>query len=97
MAKGYIIARVRVDDMEQYKKYMALSPDAIAAFGGEFIIRGGQNVMVEGEAETRRTVVIEFPSYQAAKDCYESDIYQSAKKFREGAGEGQFLVIEGVE
>lgn len=97
MAKGYLIARVRIDDPERYKKYMAVSPDAIAAFDGKFIVRGGQNETVEGEVETSRLVVAEFPTYQAAMDCYRSDVYQEVKKLREGAGEAQFVLVEGVD
>ncbi|WP_340110268.1 DUF1330 domain-containing protein [Pikeienuella sp. HZG-20] len=96
MSKGYLIVRVRIDDPEQYKKYMAVSPDAIAAFGGAFIVRGGRNETLEGEPETYRVVVAEFPSYEAAKNCYQSDLYQAAKKLREGAGDAQFVLVEGV-
>lgn len=96
MAKGYIIARVRIDDAEQYKKYMAVSPDAIAAFDGKFVVRGGRHETAEGEDETRRMVVVEFPSFKAAKECYYSDVYQSAKALRDGAGEAQFVLVEGV-
>lgn len=96
MAKGYLIVRVRIDDPEQYKKYMAVSPDAIAAFDGAFIVRGGQNETLEGEPETHRVVVAEFPSYEAAKNCYQSDLYQAAKKLRDGAGDAQFVLVEGV-
>lgn len=95
MAKGYMIARVRIDDAEQYRKYMAVSPDAIAAFGGKFIVRGGRSETVEGEAETWRIVVAEFPSYEAAHEFYHSDIYREARKLREGAGEAQFVLVEG--
>lgn len=97
MAKGYLIARVRIDDPDQYKKYMAVSPDAIGAFGGKFMVRGGQNETAEGEEETRRIVVVEFPSYAAAKECYHSDVYQAAKALRDGAGEAQFVLVEGVD
>lgn len=93
---GYLIARVRVDDMEQYKKYMAVSPDAIGAFGGQFLVRGGQNATMEGETETHRLVVVRFPTYQAAKECYESEVYQAAKRLRDDAGEAQMIIVEGV-
>lgn len=96
MAKGYIIARVRIDDLDQYKKYMAVSPDALAAFDGKFLVRGGQHSTVEGETEERRMVIVEFPSYARALECYNSEIYQDVKKLREGAGEAQFVVVEGV-
>ena len=97
MAKGYIIARVRIDDLDQYKKYMAVSPDAIGAFDGKFLVRGGKHETAEGEDETRRLVMVEFPTYEAARECYYSDVYQEAKKLRENAGEAQFVLVEGVE
>jgi uncharacterized protein (DUF1330 family) len=96
MAKGYIIARVRIDDLEKYKKYMAVSPEAIGAFDGKFIVRGGQSHTAEGDEEARRIVVVEFPSYEAAKECYYSELYQTAKKLRDGAGDAQFVLVEGA-
>ena len=66
MAKGYIIARVRIDDLEQYKKYMAVSGDAIAAFGGKFLVRGGEYETVEGDAESRRFA---FPESRGIRSC----------------------------
>lgn len=97
MPKGYIIARVKVTDPEQYAKYRAVSPDAVGAFGGKFVVRGGRSETVEGEAEDRRIVVVEFPSFDAARECYFSDVYQAAKTLRDGAGEAQFVLVEGAE
>lgn len=97
MAKGYIIARVRIDDLEQYKKYMAVSPDAVGAFDGKFIVRGGEYETVEGDPESRRIVVVEFPTYEAAVECYHSEVYQEARKLRAHAGDAQFLIVKGAE
>ncbi|MFV0474798.1 MAG: DUF1330 domain-containing protein [Pikeienuella sp.] len=97
MARGYIIARVRIDDAERYKQYMAESPGALGAFGGKFLVRGGQHQTVEGETETRRLVVVEFPSYAKAQECYASDIYRKVKALRDGAGEAQFILVEGYD
>ena len=97
MAKGYIIARVRIDDLEQYKKYMAVSPDAIGAFGGKFLVRGGDYETVEGDPESRRLVVVEFPTYEDALECYNSEVYQEAKKLRVHAGDAQFVVVRGAD
>ena len=97
MAKGYIIARVRIDDLETYKTYMERSPGVTAGFGGKFLVRGGQTHTAEGEEETRRMVVMEFPSFEAAKECYYSDAYQDIKAIRAPAGEAQFVLVEGVE
>ncbi len=93
---AYLIARVDVKDMTQYKEYTKLTPGIIEKFGGKFISRGSDIVLLEGEEEKRRVVMVEFPDLQTAKDFYHSDEYQAAIKVREGAAEGQFIVVDGV-
>ena len=93
---GYVIVRVEVTDMEQYKKYIALTPASIAKFGGRFIARGGETISLEGPEENRRIVILEFPSLKQAEKWYHSDDYQAAKKVRAGAAEAEFTAIEGV-
>lgn len=97
MPKAYVIARVDVHDPEQYSKYTALTPDAVAAAGGRFIVRGGRQEALEGEEGRARTVVLEFPSYDAARDFYHSEVYTEIKKLREPASEADFLLVEGYE
>ena len=59
------------------------------------IVRGGATETLEGPEETRRIVIIEFPSMEQAKAFYTSSDYQKAKALRDGAGEGQFIVVDG--
>ncbi|CAG0970281.1 hypothetical protein BURK1_01191 [Burkholderiales bacterium] len=92
---AYLIARVNVTDWERYREYMKLTPAAIAAYGGKFIVRGGEMETLEGPAETHRVVVIEFPSYERAKAFYASAEYGEAKAKRAGAATGQFLLVDG--
>ena len=92
---AYLIARVQVTDWDRYREYTKLTPGAIAEFGGKFIVRGGQTLTLEGPAETGRVVVIEFPTFEQAKAFYESDSYHRARKLREGAATGQFILVDG--
>jgi uncharacterized protein (DUF1330 family) len=96
MAKGYWIAHVRVADPEEYKKYVNGARDAFVAHGAKFLARGGKNAEVEGAQGRERHVVIEFPSYQAALDCYNSADYQAARGFREKAGVATIVLVEGA-
>jgi uncharacterized protein (DUF1330 family) len=93
---AYMIVRMDVTDMEQYREYTKLTPAIIEKFGGQFIVRGGDVVTLEGETETRRIVVVQFPSVEVATNFYNSDEYQAAIKVREGAAIGQFIVVQGV-
>lgn len=92
---AYIIVRVDIRDREAYGKYMLHTPRILNQFGGRFIVRGGETETLEGEKETRRLVVIEFPSMERAKSFYRSDDYQKIKRFREGGGEAQFVLVDG--
>ena len=51
---AYVITRVNVTDPDQYEKYKALSPAAVAESGGRFIVRGGDSVTLEGPEDNRR-------------------------------------------
>ena len=93
---AYIIAFIDVTDPQRYAQYTKLTPDAIARHGGKFIVRGGEKLTLEGPAENRRVVVLEFPTFEQAKTFYDSPEYRHAKSFREGAAEASFLLVEGV-
>lgn len=93
---AYFVAHIKVTDMERYKQYTKLTPAAIEAHGGKFIVRGGEVETLEGPEETRRVVVLEFPDSDSARAFYQSEQYQAAKKLREGAAEASFILIEGV-
>jgi uncharacterized protein (DUF1330 family) len=93
---AYLIARVEITEWARYREYMKATPAAIAAFGGKFIVRGGEITTLEGVPETRRLVIIEFPSLEQAKAFYSSPEYTRAKGLREGAAVGQFILVPGV-
>ena len=96
MPKAYWIARIDVADVEQYKKYVAANAAAFAAYGAKFLVRAGAFETMEGSSRSRN-VVIEFPSYQAAKDCYQSPAYQAAMALRLPVASGDLIIVEGYD
>ncbi len=96
MAKGYWIGRVDVHDVEAYKSYVETAKPALQEFGAVFLVRGGEFEAVEGPARARN-VVIEFPSYEAAIACYNSETYQKARSIRQKVSEGELIVIKGYD
>lgn len=95
MPFGYIIANVHTTRPEQMAEYRRWSTEAVAAHGGEFIVRGGQQQVLEGAAH-ERTVIIRFPSYAAARAFYDSAEYCKARQAREGAGVFNMICVEGL-
>jgi uncharacterized protein (DUF1330 family) len=96
MAKGYWVVRVDVTDPARYDRYRAANAEPLRKYGGRYLIRGGTFEKPEGSSKPRN-VVIEFPSYQAAVDCYRSPEYQRAKDERNGGATMDFIIIEGYD
>jgi uncharacterized protein (DUF1330 family) len=42
-------------------------------------------------------VVIEFDDFKTAKECYESEEYQKAKKIRDAVSTGDMVIVEGYD
>lgn len=95
MPKGYIIGHITVRDPEAYKEYITRDTPILNGLGGNFIVRGGQSEVVEGET-FQRHVVIEFPSYEAALAAYNDPDYQEVADIRKRTADSVILVVEGV-
>ena len=96
MPKGYWIVRVDVHDPEQYKAYIAANADPLSRYGARFLVRAGMMQVPEGTAR-ERNVVLEFPSYQAALDCWSSPEYQAAVAHRRDVSTIDLVIIEGYD
>jgi uncharacterized protein (DUF1330 family) len=92
---AYWVARSKINDPVEYKKYTDLVPEIIAKFGGKVLARGGRYRILEGPEKFERFVVIEFPSMDQAVACHDSREYQAAAAFRRGgAGEVELVIVE---
>jgi uncharacterized protein (DUF1330 family) len=95
---AYWVARSKINDPVEYKKYTDRVPAIIARFGGRVLARGGRYRILEGPETFHRFVVIEFPSLQDAVACHDSDAYREAAAFRRGgAGEVELVIVEAGE
>jgi uncharacterized protein (DUF1330 family) len=93
---AYVIVETDITDPERYEQYKAATPAAIAAGGGRFLVRGGEHVVLEGDWQPTRLVMVEFEDLAAAKRWYESELYQEAKELRAGAAHMRMVAVQGV-
>ena len=96
MASGYWVVNIEVTDPEVYKQYQEFVRPFLAANDGRFIVRGGQQSVVEGTVGPR-VVVVEFPSYEHALSAYHSPEYQQGMQTRLGASSANFAIVEGFD
>ncbi|MET0335795.1 MAG: DUF1330 domain-containing protein [Rhizobacter sp.] len=96
MSKGYWIARVDIADVEKYKAYVEANAKPFRLFGARFLVRAGTFENPEGGSRSRN-IVLEFPTYQAALDCYRSPEYQEVIPLRTPVSTIDLVIIEGYD
>ena len=93
---GYAIFNINVKSPENYKEYVEKVKPIAEKYGGEYIVRGGDNTVVEGSWQHPRTVVIKFPTYEKALEWYNSEEYKPIKQIRLDNAESNGMIIRGT-
>ena len=97
---AYVVAEVEIADPENYRLYSSQVLPTLAAYGGRVLARGGERLQLEGEDASHharlRTVIIEFPSLQHARDWHASAAYTPLRAIREQYSTGRVFVVEGA-
>jgi uncharacterized protein (DUF1330 family) len=93
---AYVIVDVSIHDDERYEDYKKLTPAAVAAYEGRFVVRGGQSETLEGEWSPGRIVILEFPTVDRAKEWWNSPMYTEAKLIRQEAATTKMIVVAGI-
>ena len=96
MVSAYLIADITVTDPAEYEEYRKLVPASLAEYGGEFVVRGGQHDVLEGDWRPSRLVVIRFPSLAQAHAWHESAEYAPALAIRRRTALTNSVVVDGV-
>ncbi|MCC7274013.1 MAG: DUF1330 domain-containing protein [Alphaproteobacteria bacterium] len=91
--KGYVIASVEVQDPALYETYRSQVLATVEKHGGRFVVRGGRVEQKEGAWRPGRIVVLEFPSFAAARGWYESPDYTPLAALRGRAARTDILLI----
>ena len=95
---AYWVARAKVNDPVEYKKYADRVPAILAKHGAKVLARGGRYQILEGPERFNRFVVIEFPSFEKAVSCHESPEYLevAAHRKKDGASELEVVIVESI-
>ncbi|WP_069299159.1 DUF1330 domain-containing protein [Neptunicoccus sediminis] len=91
----YTMAHIDVHDEEEYARYAELAGPAVQQYGGVFLARGGETVVMEGQARSRN-VIIQWPDMDTAKAFYNGPEYQRALSHGLPAADRDYIFVEGV-
>jgi len=93
---AYVMANINVEDPVRYEDYKRMVPGTLGAFGGRFIVRGGNVEALEGNLRPGRLVILEFPSVERARAWWNSQGYAEARALRQATSTGTLLILEGL-
>ncbi len=93
---AYMIANVEIHDAEKFKKYMQGTPAVIKKYGGRFLVRGGEFWVAEGRWTPKRLVILEFESFEKAKQFWHAEEYRHLKALRQSAAITDMIFVDGI-
>ncbi len=92
----YVIANVtEARDRDALAEYRRRNTETVAAYGGRFLVRGGEQETLEGDWPGVRIVVMEFDDADAARAWWNSEEYAPLKELRRGASVTDIVLVEG--
>ena len=94
MKAYWVCVYEKIHSSEKLKEYAVKAKPAVEKFSGKFLVRGGKNRTTDG-INSPRTVVVEFPDYNFAVQCYDSKEYQEAHEILNGHVIRHHQIVEG--
>ena len=94
--KAYMIAHIEVTNPDLMAKYREKVPAIVEKYGGKYLVRGGDSVLLEGDFFKHRMVLLEFPDREAAEKFYNSEQYAPIKQMRLAAGNNSSVIVDGL-
>ena len=93
---AYLIVNIEITDPQRYQEYVRVVPPTIERYGGRYLARGGRAEALEGSWQPRRLVVLEFPSFERAREWWASDDYAAPRALRQSASVADMVLVDGV-
>ena len=93
---AYVIVEIDIVDPAGYEEYKKLAGATVEKYGGNYIVRGGEAEVLEGDWKPKRIVVLQFDSMQRAKDWLHCEEYREPRKMRHRTARTNMILVEGV-
>ena len=79
---AYLLVDLDVQDTGGFERYKNEVPALIAKHGGEYLIRGGEFEVIEGDWQPSRLVLFRFPDRAAIRAFFDDPSYAELKVLR---------------
>lgn len=93
---AYVIGHLTVKDNEHWAAYRSQVPATLVPWQGELVFRGSRPEILAGQHPHQDTVVIRFPSREAAHGWYQSAAYQALIPLRKAAADLDLILVDAL-
>jgi len=93
----YIIAKFIIHDRSEYDQYESGFAEVFAKFDGKMLSVDEEPMVLSGDWQATRSVIIQFPSKQSALTWMMSDEYQAISKHRNAGSTSTSILVKGLE
>lgn len=91
----YMLVEIEVTDADIYAEYTRGVPDTVAAYGGRYVVRGGEVIPLSGDWTPQRIVILEFPSYERMWAWNSSEEYRALVPLRMRSARTRAIALDG--
>jgi uncharacterized protein (DUF1330 family) len=93
---AYLIVDLDIHDQAGFQEYRSRVPEFITKYGGEYLARGGDFEVIEGDWRPHRIVLFKFPDRQAIPDFFADPEYQKIAAVRFRTSKTIAVAVDGV-
>jgi uncharacterized protein (DUF1330 family) len=91
----YFIARIKIHDDKEYQNYLDKADDVFNKFNGKYLSVDDDPLLLEGNWDCTRSVLIQFENLDDFKAWYHSPEYQEILKHRLSAADCDTILVKG--
>lgn len=91
----YLLAQLRFTNREAYNRYQARFMDVFRKFNGRLLAADEHPVVLEGEWDREKVVLMSFPDEESAQRFSDSAEYQDIAKDRKVGTDAVVLMVQG--
>jgi uncharacterized protein (DUF1330 family) len=93
---AYLVTNIDVKDEAAFEEYRAKVPALVRKHGGEYLVQGGRFIVLEGDWEPDRLVILRFPDLASVQALFDDPEYQPLKVLRQQVTKGEMVAVEGL-
>jgi uncharacterized protein (DUF1330 family) len=93
---AYMIVDIDIHEPAAFEPYRNGVGALIAKHGGEYLVRGGEFEVIEGDWKPRRLAMMRFPNRAAIRAFFADPEYAELKALRKRTANSAIVAVDGV-